>query len=138
MKAGSAEVQLSMRMITTTATTKVPARLRYDVTDPYAITLLFDNGAAGTIEWIFARNLLAAGMRAPCGDGDVRIWPAEGRNQVFIQLSSPSGRAVFAAMTGRIGPFLEQTRRLVPYGAESGLLDLDSTLRLLLYPDPTV
>nr|WP_246144944.1 SsgA family sporulation/cell division regulator [Actinacidiphila oryziradicis] len=24
--------------------------------------------------WTFARNLLAAGLRAPSGDGDVHIW----------------------------------------------------------------
>jgi len=136
--AARTEIHLTMRMITEMATTKVPTRLRYAATDPFAVTLVFDSDAAGPIEWIFARELLVVGVTAACGDGDVRIWPAEAGNQIFIQLSSPSGRALFAAGIEPVGAFLKQTVGLVPFGTEHAQLDLDLALQLLFDPDPGV
>lgn len=138
MDAARTETHLTMRLITEIATTKVPTLLRYDAADPFAVTLVFDHDKTGPIEWIFARELLLVGVTAACGDGDVRIWPAESGHQIFIELSSPSGRALFAASIGRIGAFLRQTVQLVPYGGEYAQLDLDRALHLLLDPDPGV
>lgn len=138
MGATRSEIHLTMRMLTETATTQVPTRLRYDTADPFAVTLAFDSDAAGPIEWIFARELLVIGVATACGGGDVRIWPAEADDQVFIELSSPSGRALLAAGVGPIRAFLKQTVGLVPFGTELAQLDLDQALQLLLDPDPGV
>ncbi len=138
MVAAQTEMQLTVRMIADSATTNVPARLRYDAADPYAVTLSFDGESNGPIDWIFARDLLVVGMTTATGDGDVRIWPAETGNQVFIRLSSPSGQGLLAAALGRVSAFIVQTVLLVPVGAEPALLDVDEALYLLLDSDPGI
>ncbi len=138
MGAGRAEMQLTMRMITEMATTKVPTRLRYSCADPYAVAVVFHSEGAYPIEWIFARDLLAAGLATAAGDGDVRVWPAESGDLVFLELRSPSGQAVFAAQIEPLEDFLVWTERLVPFGAETAVLDLDRAVGLLLHGDPGV
>lgn len=133
--AGRAEIQLTMRMVTDVATTKVPTRLRYCAQDPYAMTLVFHSEGAYPIEWIFARDLLAVGLALAAGEGDVRVWPADTGDPVFFELRSPSGHAVFAADSGQLVQFLAQTEQLVPLGEEAAVLDLDHALGLLLYGD---
>jgi hypothetical protein len=44
----------------------VAATIRYDVADPYAVHVSFHTGADGsTVEWSFARQLLADGATHP-------------------------------------------------------------------------
>lgn len=124
-----------MRMITETATTQVATLLLYSVKDPYAVRLVFD-GDASPIEWIFARDLLAAGLDTACGDGDVRVWSAESSDPVFLELRSPSGHAVFAADRGLITGFLALTEQVVPRGGETAVMAMDHHLALLLGGDP--
>ena len=38
----------------------VQVELRYDTKDPYAVVAAFRTGRAGWVEWVFARDLLAA------------------------------------------------------------------------------
>jgi hypothetical protein len=54
------------------------ASLYYRGDDPYAIRMAFHVGLDDPVEWIFARDLLAAGLSSPCGEGDVRVWPETG------------------------------------------------------------
>ncbi|GAB3878459.1 hypothetical protein GCM10029964_029140 [Kibdelosporangium lantanae] len=68
----------------------VKVELRYDTRDPYAVVAAFRTGRAGWVEWVFARDLLADGLIAEAGDGDVRIRPAvDDPEVVVIELSSP-------------------------------------------------
>src|SRR6266511_226498 len=74
----------------------VQVELRYDTRDPYAVIAAFRTGRAGWVEWVFARDLLADGLLADAGDGDVRIRPSvEDPESVLIELNSPSGHAMF-------------------------------------------
>lgn len=132
------EIQLGMRMLTETATTPVPTRLRYCADEPYAVMLVFASRAANPIEWIFARDMLARGLTQPSGEGDVRIWPADNTGQVFLELRSPTGQALFAANAARVRWFLARTEDLVPPGTEGAVLDLDHALGLLLNGDPGI
>lgn len=135
MSANSVQIALALRMVTDSATVDVPSQLRYDGEDPYAVALLFASGGDRPIEWIFARDLLIDGMLGPSGNGDVRIWPAEIGDRIFVELSSPSGRGVFSADAGVLRDFLDRSIGVVPPGAESIRLDLDSALGLLLGGD---
>ncbi|MGW1890217.1 SsgA family sporulation/cell division regulator [Streptomyces sp. NPDC002004] len=73
----------------------VPVALRYDPdSDPNLVRLRLP-GAPGDArnDWLFARELLEEGLRAPATGGDVRIWPC-GRVQTVIELHSREGTAV--------------------------------------------
>lgn len=112
----------------------VPVSLRYDSNDPYAVAATFRTGGQG-VDWVFARELLAAGVNRPVGQGDVRVWPGstpEDDEVVYIALSSPDGRALLEAPARQLRDFVARSALVVPPGEESRYLDLDSTLAALL------
>jgi hypothetical protein len=111
----------------------VPAALRYDVADPYAVHAAF-HAAGDTVEWVFARELLAAGLQGEAGIGDVRVWPSSdtGVDVVFVSLSSPEGQALLEAPARELAAFLERTYSAVPAGGESSHVDVDTALAQLL------
>jgi hypothetical protein len=112
----------------------VPVALHYDITDPYAVRSTFHTGQGDGVRWVFARELLAEGMRTPAGDGDVRVWPSvtRGRPVVCIGLRSPDGAALLEAPASTVQSFLAKTFVLVPEGDETRLLDVDGAISLLL------
>src|SRR3954464_756089 len=127
--------------------TAVPAALVYDSVDPFAVRVRFGDGGAddvdtpvydgpeddGGVEWLLSRDLLRAGLTAPVGEGDVRLWPARGGLDVlFLQLRAPSGEAMFELSGAVVGDFLRETELLVPAGGESDLLRVDDELSALL------
>ena len=138
----STEVQLRL-VVPGAASLPVRAGLRYDVTDPYAVQVLFHTGAQGEseiVEWTFARQLLTDGVSAPVGQGDVQVWPASGEGDgiVCLSLSSPSGKALFEVPLPELVDFLGQTYAAIPTGSESDHVDVDAELALLLWAEPEV
>ena len=111
------------------------ASLSYGANDPYAIRMAFHVGADEPVEWIFARELLAAGLTGPAGDGDVQVWPASpGRGDVLnIALSSPFGHARFEAPVSATADFLRLTYGIVAAGQEDEFIDVDDELDELLW-----
>lgn len=142
--------ELQLRLVVPGATSlPVRADLRYDVTDPYAVSVAFHTGGSGgeptdvhgdVVEWTFARQLLTDGVAGPVGEGDVQVWPtppASGSPAVIcLSLSSPSGRALFEVPLPELVEFLGQTYEAVPTGAESAHVDVDAELALLLWAEP--
>lgn len=126
-----------------TPSVPVPVRLLFEQADPFAVHMTFTTAPGRDVSWVFARDLLLDGLLRPVGDGDVRIWPGPGgatsdgapQDVVFLELSSPSGRARFEASATTIARFLDQTLALVPSGAESSLVDVDAALKALLAPN---
>ncbi|MEP7055254.1 MAG: SsgA family sporulation/cell division regulator [Actinomycetota bacterium] len=117
----------------------VLATVRYDAADPYAICVSFHTGADGSgVEWSFARELLAEGVRRPVGEGDVRVWPTvrDGRKLISLSLTSPSGSALFETSLADVAEFLTRSYATVPNGAESEFIDVDADIALLLWNDP--
>ncbi|MFI9261799.1 SsgA family sporulation/cell division regulator [Streptomyces sioyaensis] len=112
----------------------VPARLTYRTDDPYAVHVTFHIGSDSPIQWTFARELLVEGVFRPCGDGDVRAWPArvDGRSLVCLALASPDGEALLQAPAAAVSAWLERTLRVVPPGSEQQHLGLDKGLSDLL------
>ncbi len=138
-------VRTTLHLVGPSAWTPVPATLVYDVADPFAVRVRFgddgrdeyEDGADGVedggVEWLLSRDLLRAGLTAPAGEGDVRLWPARGGlDVVFLQLRAPSGEALFEVSGAVVGEFLRETEMLVPQGAESGSLRVDEELSALL------
>ena len=125
------------------------ASLYYSGRDPYAVRMAFHVGTDEPVEWIFARDLLAAGIKSRQGEGDVQVWPSaqsceadsldaigpadtEDNAVLNIELSSPFGRAHFEAPTRAMAAFLDRTYQVVPAGQESDFIDIETELNDLL------
>ncbi|MGH3871255.1 MAG: SsgA family sporulation/cell division regulator [Pseudonocardiaceae bacterium] len=114
----------------------VQVELRYDTRDPYAIVAAFRTGRAGWVEWVFSRDLLADGLLARAGDGDVRIRPSSGDPEIVVmELSSPSGHAVFEASAQRLAEFLDASYDIVLPGNETRWMNVDDALDQMIAND---
>ncbi|MGW2492472.1 SsgA family sporulation/cell division regulator [Streptomyces sp. NPDC001606] len=112
----------------------IPATLRYDRSDPFAVRMTFP--APATLEgvevcWTFSRELLAAGLEGPEGLGDVRVRPY-GYDRTVLEFHAPEGTALVHVRSGEIRRFLDATDELVPAGLEHLQLDLDHGLAELM------
>ncbi|MFF9003923.1 SsgA family sporulation/cell division regulator [Streptomyces achromogenes] len=112
----------------------IPATLRYDRRDPFAVRMSFP--APATLEgvdvcWTFARELLAAGLEDPAGQGDVRVRPY-GYDRTVLEFHAPEGTAIVHVRSGEIRRFLKAADELVPAGLEHLQLDLDHGLAELM------
>ncbi|HVV13386.1 SsgA family sporulation/cell division regulator [Amycolatopsis sp.] len=107
--------------------TPVFARWCYTPSDPYVVTLAFRAEQGRWIEWSFARDLLAEGLSEPAGLGDVRVRPdlAFADDVLIIELESPDGYAIVELGREEVEDFVDASARAVPFGTESGLLDID-------------
>lgn len=112
----------------------IPASLRYARKDPFAVRVSFPPTASldgSEVEWTFGRELLAAGLRGPAGQGDVHVWPCGGERTV-MEFHAPEGVAMVQFDTSDLRRFLGRSYELVADGCEGGLLDLDVDLAALL------
>ncbi|KAA2264648.1 SsgA family sporulation/cell division regulator [Solihabitans fulvus] len=109
----------------------IDARLRYDTEDPYAMGVRFHTGQ-GVVEWMFARELLADGLIAAAGEGDIRVRPStEDPELVLVELVTPGGHAVLTASAEDLADFLDRSYDLVPPGDEHLWVDFDEELARL-------
>jgi hypothetical protein len=140
----SAELGL-MLVVPQHTTVPLVASLFYSGDDPYAVRMAFHVGTDEPVEWIFARDLLAAGMAEPAGEGDVRAWPSssegdgdgaaegDGETVLNIVLSSPFGQAHFEAPMTAMAEFLHRTYDAIPAGHEGDFIDIGGELDSLLW-----
>ncbi|MFF5001523.1 SsgA family sporulation/cell division regulator [Streptomyces phaeochromogenes] len=88
----------------------VPVALRYDPeADPRQVHIMLP----GHHEWVFARDLLEQGLRAPAAAGDVRIWPC-GRVQAVMEFHSSKGVDVVQFESKTLIRFLRRTYTATP------------------------
>ena len=134
----SVHAQLELRLVVPGGPDlPVLAGLRYTAADPWAVHVAFrtaarsGDGDDGSVEWVFARQLLTDGVRAPVGEGDVRVWPS-GHDRVVLAMHSPSGSARFEIDRDALVEFLQRTCLAVPTGTECDVVDLGAELDLLL------
>lgn len=114
--------------------TPVFSRWTYLAGDPYVVNLSFRTDRGRWIEWSFARDLVVEGLGRPAGLGDVRVRPDfEFPDEVLvIELESPDGYALVEMCRTDAEGFVEDTRDLVPLGAESDLLDIDAFIAQII------
>ena len=143
--------ELGLRLVVPQQTiVPLVASLYYSAGDPYAVRMAFHVGTDEPVEWIFARDLLAAGIKSRQGEGDVQVWPSaqscaeddemdvirpadtEDGAVLNIKLSSPFGRAHFEAPTRAMSAFLDRTYQIVPADQESDFIDIETELNDLL------
>ncbi len=105
----------------------------YDTRDPLAITLVFDTDAEDPVRWIFSRELLAEGMTAPAGEGDVVLWPElyqDGEPSAFCVQVGSVRTALFEIPIEPVAQWLAQTYDMVPQGTELDGVDWDELVQL--------
>ena len=142
--------ELGLRLVVPQQTiVPMVASMYYSGSDPYAVRMAFHVGTDEPVEWIFARDLLAAGIESRQGEGDVQVWPSPmscaetddldaagaaqpGGKVLNIELSSPFGRAHFEAPAQAMSAFLQRTYQIVPAGKESRHIDIEAELNDLL------
>jgi sporulation and cell division protein SsgA len=142
--------ELGLRLVVPQQTiVPLVASMFYSGSDPYAVRMAFHVGTDEPVEWIFARDLLAAGIESRQGEGDVHVWPSSGSGSLSadlglpgsaepgekvlnIELSSPFGQAHFEAPAQAMAAFLRRTYQIVPAGQESGHIDIEAELNDLL------
>lgn len=109
---------------------RIPVELRYETCDPYAVRLTFHLPGDAPVTWAFGRELLIDGVGRPCGDGDVRIAPAEvdTLGEVLIRLQVGVDQALFRSSAAPLIAFLDRTDKLVPLGQEGAHADFDAHL----------
>ncbi|WUL62548.1 SsgA family sporulation/cell division regulator [Streptomyces sp. NBC_00344] len=116
----SPSVEMSARGHVVTDTpghwTVVRVAFRYDpASDAGDVTVVFPGGT----EWVFARELLEAGLRAPQRSGNVGMWPC-GRAQAVLEFHSAHGVAVVQFDKAPLMRFLGRTYRAVPHAVGHG------------------
>lgn len=111
----------------------LPGRLRYDPADPYAVRLSLGATAGRPIVWVFARELLAEGLRRPSGIGDVLVFPRHRclPDTMRIVLRSRAGAALVELSASAVTRFMKNAAELVPPGTEGAYVDVDSALAQL-------
>jgi Streptomyces sporulation and cell division protein, SsgA len=146
--------ELGLRLVVPQQTiVPLVASMYYSGSDPYAVRMAFHVGTDEPVEWIFARDLLAAGIESRQGEGDVQVWPSPvscaetcgetddldviasagpGGKVLNIELSSPFGQAHFEAPAQAVSAFLRRTYQIVPPGRESSYIDIEAELNNLL------
>ena len=142
--------ELGLRLVVPQQTiVPLVASMYYSGSDPYAVRMAFHVGTDEPVEWIFARDLLAAGIESRQGEGDVQVWPSPvscaetddldvivpaetGGKVLNIELSSPFGQAHFEAPARAMSAFLARTYQIVPAGKESSCIDIEAELNDLL------
>lgn len=85
---------------------EIRVSLAWDTADPHAVTITMH--VTRSTPWLFAIDLLHAGLRGPAGIGDIHIRPAE-CGRVEIILSSPDGRAALQVSAFDVRTFLAGT-----------------------------
>src|SRR6266536_920297 len=142
--------ELGLRLVVPQQTiVPLVAGMHYSGSDPYAVRMAFHVGTDEPVEWIYARDLLAAGIESRQGEGDVQVWPSPascaesddpgaaghpqmGGKVLNIELSSPFGQAHFEAPAQAMSAFLQRTYQIVPAGRESRHIDIEAELKDLL------
>ncbi|MFI9331288.1 SsgA family sporulation/cell division regulator [Kitasatospora sp. NPDC052868] len=90
----------------------------YDTRDPIAVRIDFQLTVGACQRWLFARALLAEGLTAPAGEGDVVFAPETDGVHVLMLLCGVDGAAVLRARTADLRRFLHGTYACLPQGAE--------------------
>lgn len=132
-----AELHMSVRQVRyPLSEVEVPTVFRYQVDDPFAVTVDFLSEDGSATSWTFARELLDVDEQAPTGRGDVRAWISqdgpEAAEMLVLRLEASAGYALLEVDLEAIRCWLGCAYELVPRGAEGAHVDWDRMARALL------
>ncbi|MFG2357046.1 SsgA family sporulation/cell division regulator [Streptomyces sp. NPDC048521] len=128
--------QLSLEIthwVTSELTLTLDCEISYDTHDPLAVTLVLDTDGPRPVRWVFSRDLLADGMTARVGEGDVVLWPVcdlDGEASSFCMRVGDVHTALFEIPAEPVTEWLAGTYAMVPRGAELDGVDWDELVQL--------
>lgn len=99
----------------------IHTELHWHPAHPHAVRLVTaDPNTGARTAWLFARDLLDAGLHAPSGLGDVTISTVQpGTTEIMLVSSRGAGRNLALKFpTAAIARFVADTYRQVPAGSE--------------------
>jgi hypothetical protein len=127
---------LSLVVSTGTGEAELDAELRYDPADPFAVALAIGVECGEPVVWMFARDLLAAGVSAPSGEGDITVEPDPhatlGDERALRITLATDCLATMVTPAAPVLEFLVETYAIVPTGSELDRVDLDAEIAALL------
>ncbi|MEU8631441.1 SsgA family sporulation/cell division regulator [Amycolatopsis sp. NPDC048633] len=113
---------------------QVRVALTYRVSDVFAVAVEIPT-TSGPVTWLLSRELLAEGLDACCGIGDVQVYPdLLDDTATWIELRDPSGRigpALLRFCRADLERFLDNTDAMVPAGTEATRINWTRELDLL-------
>jgi hypothetical protein len=125
--------QVSLCVSTGNADAELAAELRYDPSDPFAVTLAIGTDCDEPVIWTFARELLASGVTSPSGEGDITIEPDRDGDERMLRITLATDCLATMLVPGdRVVEFLVESYGLVPTGTELERVDLDAEIAALL------
>ncbi|MGW0812763.1 SsgA family sporulation/cell division regulator [Streptomyces viridiviolaceus] len=120
--------------VTTELSLDLNCEFTYDTSDPLAVTLVLDSDGERPVRWIFCRQLLADGLVARVGEGEVVLWPlfdSDGERSTFcLRVGGGDRTALFEIPIEPIGQWLARTWEMVPRGTELEGVDWDELVQL--------
>src|SRR3954447_16747071 len=128
---------LSLTVSIRTGEAELDAELRYDPADPFAVALAIGVECGEPVVWTFARDLLAAGVSAPSGEGDITVEPDmsasfnDSERALRITLATDC-LATMVTPAAAVLEFLVETYAIVPTGSELDRVDFDAEIAALL------
>ena len=105
----------------------------YDTQDPLAVIVVFDTDGVRPVTWALSRDLLADGLAARVGEGDVVLWPVldlDGEPSSFCIRVGSARKAVFEIPAEPVMTWLAGTYAMVPRGTELDGVDWDEWAQL--------
>ena len=125
--------RLMLSVSAATGDARLEAELRYDLSDPLAVSLAIGTQCEEPVVWVFARDLLAAGISGPTGEGDITIEPDNDGDVQEIRITLATDcLATLLAPRDRVVEFLVETFTRVPSGSEFDSVDFDAEIAALL------
>ncbi|MFF4590310.1 SsgA family sporulation/cell division regulator [Streptomyces sp. NPDC001388] len=118
-------------LVSTAEALTTGARFHYDPADPLAVHMEFPGTPEPSPPWALSRDVLYAGLRAPSGEGGVRVWPpcrCHGTTTVRILLRGRHATAVLYVPAAELRDWLDATFTAVPAGTEGTHLRWDDVL----------
>lgn len=124
---------LTLAVTAATGYAELAAELRYDAADPYAVTLHIGTDCSEPVVWVFARELLSAGIGAPRGEGDITVEPAEDVAGRMLRITLATDCvATMLAPSDPVVEFLVESYARVPSGSEGHHVDFEAEIASLL------
>ena len=118
--------RLTLTVSAATGDARLEAELRYDASDPLAVSLRI-SGEARDEAWVFSRDLLADGLRSmvAVGAGSIQVQATSVLTEIS-HLTDDGGVEMLRLPWRNTREFIRLTHTVVPRGHE--VLDIDSWL----------
>lgn len=115
------------RVLDVSARQPIRAEFRFDPEDPLTVSVEFVVHGGPRVVWHIGRDLLAQGLHAMSGLGDVQMWPSqlEERQTARLRLCAGDMAALFDLPVPPLEEWLAHTYTIVPAGAELAAVDWD-------------